>query len=75
MGDVRMRKDFSSVEALQPDKKHEADKDKLVMDGVSTILSMPISSEAKAELLKDTYDFTDEMASLISTPNEIENNL
>jgi HK97 family phage portal protein len=75
MGDVRMRKDFSSVEALQTDKKQEAEKDKIVMDGVSTILSMPISSEAKAELLKDTYDFTDEMASLISTPNEIENNL
>jgi HK97 family phage portal protein len=75
MGDVRMRKDFSSVEALQTDKKQEAEKDKIVMDGVNTILSMPISSEAKAELLKDTYDFTDEMASLISTPNEIENNL
>jgi len=73
-GDVRMRKDFSSIEALQTDKKEEAEKDSIVMNGVSTVLMMPISSEAKAELLKDTYGFTDEMAALISTPNEIENN-
>ena len=74
-GSVRMRKDFSGVEALQTDKKQEAEKDKIVMDGVNTILNMPISSEGKAELLKDTYDMTDEMATLISTPNQIENNL
>lgn len=76
MGDgVRMRKDFSSIEALQTDKKEEADKDKVVMEGVNTILNMPISQEAKQLLLVDTYDFTEEDAAVITTPNEIENNL
>ena len=76
MGDgVRMRKDFSSVEALQTDKKQEAEKDKIVMDGVNTILSMPTTDEAKSKLLQETYNFDEETANLIATSNEMENNL
>ena len=74
-GSVRMRKDFSSIEALQTDKKEEADKDKVVMEGVNTILQMPISQEAKELLLVDTYDYSQEEASIIASPIQIENNL
>ena len=55
MGNVRMRQDFSNVEALQADKKTEAEKDKIVIDGVAAIVGMPISSESKGILLKETY--------------------
>jgi HK97 family phage portal protein len=74
-GSVRMRKNFEGIEALQTDKKEEADKDKVVMEGVNTILSMPISQEAKELLLVDTYDYSQEEASIIASPIQIENNL
>jgi hypothetical protein len=70
-----MRKDFDGIEALQTDKKQEAEKDKIVLDGVSVIMNMPISSEAKSLLLIDSYGFTDEDAAIIVAPNQIENNL
>lgn len=72
LGDVRMRKDFSSIEALQSDKKQEAEKDKLVMDGVSTILSMPITQEAKELLLVETYDYSADEAAIIASPGAME---
>lgn len=76
MGDgYRMRKDFEEIEALQSDKKQEAEKDKLVLEGINVIVSMPISQEAKSLLLIDSYGFTDEEAAIIVTPNQIENNL
>ena len=54
-GNVRMRQDFSNVEALQSDKKTEAEKDKIVLDGVNVIIAMPITNESKAILLHETY--------------------
>jgi len=54
-GNVRMRQDFSEVDALQSDKKTEAEKDKIVLDGVNVIIAMPISNDAKAILLHETY--------------------
>ena len=60
MGDVRLRKDYSKVEALQSDKKMEADKDKVVVDGINAILNMPISNDSKKILIKDTYPNTSE---------------
>ena len=71
----RIRKDFEKIEALQTDKKQEAEKDKIVLEGVNTIVNMPISSEAKSLLLIDSYGFTDEDAAIIVAPNQIENNL
>lgn len=62
---VRMRKDFSKVEALQIDKKVEADKDKVVVDGMDTVLRMPVSPDSKIEILKDVYDISDELAKAI----------
>ena len=76
MGDgYRIRKDFDGIEALQTDKKQEAEKDKIVLDGVSVIMNMPISSEAKSLLLMDSYEFSEEEAAIIVAPNQIENNL
>lgn len=65
-GNVRLRKDFSKVEALQQDQKLEAEKDKIVMEGVDIVLNMPISSEAKAKILVETYDFTEDDANLVT---------
>lgn len=65
---VRIRQDFSKVEALQTDKKQEAEKDKIVMEGVNTILNMPISIVGKKELLISNYEFTEEAADTILAP-------
>jgi len=70
-GGYRLRRDFSSVEALQSDQKLEAEKDKIVVEGINTVLSMPTSNEAKAEILKETYNISEELAkSLVAAPND-----
>ena len=69
-GSVRMRQDFSEVEALQTDKKVEAEKDKIVLDGVNVIVGMPISNEAKALLIKETYpEFSEEFVNSLNVNN------
>jgi len=71
MQEVRMRQDFSEVEALQSDKKTEAEKDKIVLDGVNVIIGMPINDEAKGILMKETYpELSEEFIAAMST-NEI----
>lgn len=65
--------DKSSIEALQADQKEEAEKDKILMEGVSTLLNMPISDSAKSELLQNTYGYTEEMANAIAQTNIITN--
>ena len=71
-GDVRLRKDYSKVEALQADKKLEAEKDKIVVDGISSIMAMPISNDSKKILITDTYPQTSEefIDSLITVEDE-----
>ena len=64
-GSRRIRHDYSKIEALQKDKKTEAEKDKIKMEGVNVILNMPISQEGKAELLKCDYEYTDEQIQMI----------
>tara|TARA_Y100001972_G_scaffold75196_1_gene91432 strand:- start:8608 stop:9870 length:1263 start_codon:yes stop_codon:yes gene_type:complete len=64
-GSRRIRHDYSKIEALQKDKKTEAEKDKIKMEGVNVILNMPISQEGKAELLKCDYQYTDEQIQMI----------
>jgi HK97 family phage portal protein len=70
-GNVRMRVDYSDVSALQTDQKTEAEKDRIVLDGVKLILEMNTSAEGKAQLLSDIYDFSEEqIQSLIVQTNE-----
>jgi HK97 family phage portal protein len=70
-GNYRMRKDFSYVEALQKDKKQEAEKDKIVMDGINVILNMPISNESKVLMIKENYKVSEEVINSLNTiPNE-----
>ena len=59
-GNYRMRKDFGYVEALQKDKKSEAQKDKIIMDGIGVVMKMEIDMESKIALLEDKYDLSDD---------------
>jgi len=68
-GSRRIRHDFSSIEALQVDKKTEAEKDKIRMEGINTVLNMPISSDGKRSLLISDYDFSEDQAKII-VPDE-----
>lgn len=59
--------DTSEVEALQADKKTEAEKDRIRMLGINTILGMTISSDAKAQLLENEYNLNSvDAASLVA---------
>ena len=73
-GNVRLRFDYSEVAALQTDQKTEAEKDKIVLDGVNVVLNMPITSEGKAALLSDVYGYSEEMVETVLAPTN-ENNL
>ena len=67
-GNVRFRFDYSEVPALQIDQKTEAEKDKIVLDGVNVVLNMPISNEGKATLLIDSYGYSEEEVETILSP-------
>ena len=59
------------IEVLQKDKKQEAQKDKIVMDGINVILGMPIAMESKVLMIKENYNLSEEIInSLKNTPNE-----
>lgn len=76
-GSYRIRHDFSEVEALQKDKKTEAEKDKIKMEGINVILNMPISNEGKAELLMHDYEYTEEQIQMIlsNEPSDLQNQI
>lgn len=73
-GNYRLYQDFERVEALQKDKKMEAEKDKIVVESINTVLSMPISQEAKRDLLVDQFELSMELADKLTQqttePNE-----
>ena len=60
-------RDTSGIEVLQADQKIEAEKDKIKMEGVNTVLSMPISDEGKSLLLQNEYGYSQDEANIIST--------
>ena len=64
-GDVRLRKDFSGVEALQEDQNKEAEKDKKVVEGIKIILEMPTVMEAKKLLIAETYDVSEDFVNAL----------
>lgn len=65
---IIIEQDLSKVEPLQADKKKEAEKDKIRMDGIDKILKMPISSAGKKELLVNEYDIEDSRAEELLAP-------
>jgi HK97 family phage portal protein len=72
-GNVRLRFDYSEVPSLQIDQKTEAEKDKIVLDGVNTVLNMPITTEGKSTLLADTYDYSqEEIDAILSTEEAVQ---
>lgn len=64
--------DTSKIEALQTDKRIEAQKDKIIMEGINIISNMTISKEGKIRLLVDEYGFTEEAANIIFNIQEIQ---
>lgn len=59
--------DLSKIESLQADQLKEAQKDKTKMDGVNTVLNMPINSEGKVKLLVAEFGYNEEDAKIITT--------
>ena len=72
-GNVRMRQDFSKVEALQADKKQEAEKDKIEMEGINIVLNMPIDNNSKVMMLKETYNISEDLATALLSTNNTDN--
>jgi hypothetical protein len=63
-----------SIEALQADQKVEAEKDKIKMEGINTVLNMPISNEAKTELLRENYEISSELYNILLVESAVSSN-
>ena len=70
-GSRRIRHDFSEIEVLQSDKKVEAEKDKIEMEGINIVMSMQIPLEAKKGLLIEKYEINEDLANLITQEVEV----
>jgi HK97 family phage portal protein len=57
--------DVDNIEALQKDQKLLADKNKLNADGIANVLNSNTDADGKIEILKYTYQMTDEVATNI----------
>lgn len=57
--------DVDNIEALQQDQKLLADKNKLNADGIANVLNSNTDTNGKIEILKYTYQMTDEVATNI----------
>lgn len=61
--------DTSSIEALQADQKEEAEKDNVIMDGITKVLAMPITQDGKIFILMDSYGYSQESAERMTNPS------
>jgi HK97 family phage portal protein len=57
-----IEQDTSGIEALQSNKKEEAEKNKIVVDGINAILTAETSDAAKVAMLVELYGKTEEEA-------------
>ena len=62
--------DVSHIEELQKDKKTEAEKNNLIIQGVSSIVSSSMSDEAKVLMLTKLYDIDENEATTIINQGE-----
>jgi len=67
-----IKQDLSKIESLQGDKKMEAEKNKIVSEGIMSVLSNNISIEAKHKILEDVYGISEDDAKILTngTGNE-----
>ena len=65
--------DVESIAALQSDKKKEAEKDKVKMEGLNVLMMMPLSEEARVSLLVSEFGYTEEDAKVIATKPIVSN--
>ena len=72
-GNYRLYQDFENINALQKDKKIEAEKDKLLMESINIVMNMPISLEAKKRILIEEFELSEEISTEITKPIQNEN--
>jgi HK97 family phage portal protein len=62
--------DVSHIEELQKDKKTEAEKNKIIIEGVNSLVSSNMSEEAKILMLTKLYDLDESEASTLIEQDE-----
>ncbi len=62
--------DTSHIEELQKDKKTEAEKNKIVIEGVTSLISSNMGKDAKVLMLTKLYDVTEEEAEILIEQDE-----
>ena len=65
--------DVESIAALQSDKKKEAEKDKVKMEGLNVLMMMPLSEDARVSLLVSEFGYTEKDAKVIATKPIVSN--
>ena len=63
--ELRIVQDLSSIDALQEDQKVKAEKDKIKIESITSVLTAPISNESKVETLVYTMGIEEDKAQLI----------
>ena len=71
--ELRIVQDLSSVDALQEDQKTKAEKDKLKIDSITSVLTAPISNESKIQTLVYTMGIKEDKAQLIVGTEIVDN--
>jgi len=71
--ELRIVQDLSSVDALQEDQKTKAEKDKLKIDSITSVLTAPISNESKIQTLVYTMGIEEDKAQLIVGTEIVDN--
>ena len=61
-----IKQNLDGVEALQPDKKIEAEKNKIVSESVTALLSSPLSPEVKEMMLIDIHGYDEDKANTLA---------
>ena len=70
-----IKQDLSDVEALQPDKKIQAEKNKIISESLTALLSSNLSAETKEILLIDIHNIEPDKANTLANQTTETNDL
>ena len=72
--ELRIVQDVSGIDPLQEDQKLKAEKDKLKIEGITSVLTSPISNESKVQTLVYTMGMEEDKAKMIVGTEIVDNN-
>tara|TARA_R110002012_G_scaffold178030_2_gene342998 strand:- start:1602 stop:2873 length:1272 start_codon:yes stop_codon:yes gene_type:complete len=72
--ELRIAQDLSGIDSLQEDQKTKAEKDKINIEAITSVLTSPISNESKIATLVEVMGYEEEKAIMIVGKEIVDNN-